>query len=291
MNETNDYTIPIIDSVLHPTDFTEGSLVAFYHALTAALRAKSKLALLHVSRGTDLEWTDFPGVRETLERWRLLPAGSPRSAVPELGIDVRKVIAQHGNPVKGVLRYLDDHSADLIVLATHQHEGRTKWLRNSVAEPIARRSAQMTLFIPGGHAGFVSAEDGSVSLEHILIPVAATPRPQPAIEAAARLAARLNCPRGTFTLLHVGDPDMMPTVRCPDVPGWEWEKTTRTGEVIPGILDTAQKSRANLIVMTTDGRNGFLDALRGSHSERVLRHAAAPVLAVPVGSIAEMHLG
>lgn len=291
MNETNDYKIPMIDSVLHPTDFTEGSLVAFYHALTAALRAKSKLTLLHVSPGTDSDWTDFPGVRETLERWGLLPAGSPRSAVPQLGIDVRKVIAPQSDPVKGVLRYLDDHSADLIVLATHQHEGRTHWLRHSVAEPIARRAAQMTLFIPGGNAGFVSAEDGSVALEHILIPVAATPRPQPAIEAAARLATRLNCSRGTFTLLHVGDPDMMPTVRCPDVPGWEWKKATRTGEVIHGILDTAQQSAANLIVMTTDGRNGFLDALRGSHSERVLRQAFAPVVAVPVGSLAEAHFG
>ncbi len=290
MNEKNDYTIPIIHSVLHPTDFTEGSLVAFYHALKAALRAKSKLTLLHVSPGTDSEWTDFPGVRETLERWGLLPAGSPRSAVPQLGIDVRKVIAQQKDPVKAVLRYLGDHSADLIVLATQQHEGRAHWLRHSVAEPIARRAAQMTLFIPGGSAGFVSAEDGSVSLEHILIPVAVTPRPQPAIEAAARLAARLNCPRGTFTLLHVGDRGTMPTVRCPDVPGWAWKKATRTGEVIHGILDTAQKSAANLIVMTTDGRNGFLDGLRGSHSERVLRHAPAPVLAVPVSSLAGAYL-
>ena len=291
MNTKNDHRIPIIDSVLHPTDFTEGSRVAFYHALKAALRAKSKLTLLHVSPGTASEWTDFPGVRETLERWGLLPAGSPRSAVPQLGIDVRKVIAQQSDPVKAVLRYLGDHSADLIVLATHQHEGRAHWLRHSVAEPIARRAAQMTLFIPGGSAGFVSAEDGSVSLEHILIPVAVTPRPQPAIEAAARLAARLNCPRGTFTLLHVGDPDTMPTVRCPDVPGWEWKKATRTGEVIHGILDTAQRSAANLIVMTTDGRNGFLDGLRGSHSERVLRHAPAPLLAVPVSSRARAHLG
>jgi nucleotide-binding universal stress UspA family protein len=38
--------------------------------------------------------------------------------------------------------------------------------------------------------------------------------------------------------------------------------------------------------MTTDGRNGFLDALRGSHSERVLRRARVPLLTVPVGSAA-----
>jgi nucleotide-binding universal stress UspA family protein len=291
MNDTRDDIIPIIGAILHPTDFTEGSRVAFYHALKAALLARSKLTLLHVSPGTDRNWTDFPGVRETLERWGLLPAGSARSAVPQLGIQVRKVIAKQSDPVKAVLDYLGDHSADLLVLATHQHEGRTHWLRHSVAEPVARQAAQMTLFIPGGSAGFVSAQDGSVSLEHMLIPVTSSPRPQPAIEAAARLAARLNCPRGLFTLLHVGDPDSMPTVRCPEVPGWEWKKATRTGEVIDAILDTARKSATNLIVMTTDGRNGFLDALRGSHSERVLRHASAPVLTVPAGSRAGTHLG
>ena len=158
MNDTRDYTNPILDSILHPTDFTEGSRVAFHHALKAALLAQSKLTLFHVSPDEDEEWADFPGVRDTLERWGLLPAGSPRAAVPQIGIDVRKVIAQHTNPVKAVLRYLDAHAADLIVLATHQHEGRAHWLRHSVAEPVARRAAQMTLFIPGGCAGFVSAD-------------------------------------------------------------------------------------------------------------------------------------
>jgi nucleotide-binding universal stress UspA family protein len=130
-----------------------------------------------------------------------------------------------------------------------------------------------------------------VSLERILIPIAATPRPQPAIEAAVRLATRLDCPRGTFTLLHVGEAHEMPAVRCPDVSGWEWKKVSRTGDVIDVIVDTARNTPADLIVMATDGRHGFLDALRGSHSEQVLRHAAAPLLTVPVGSRAGRQLG
>ncbi|PYS71622.1 MAG: hypothetical protein DMF69_09750, partial [Acidobacteria bacterium] len=77
----------IIESVLHPTDFSEGSKVAFHHALKAALLAKSRLTLLNVSPDGASQWDDFPGVRETLERWGLLPKGSPTSAVGELGID------------------------------------------------------------------------------------------------------------------------------------------------------------------------------------------------------------
>src|SRR4051812_24915700 len=106
----------VVDSILHPTDFSDASLVAFHHALKAALIAKSNLTLLHVSDGDSRELMDFPAVRETLERWGLLPKDSPRDAVWKLGINVRKVGAKSANPVKGVLGYLDDHPAELIVL-------------------------------------------------------------------------------------------------------------------------------------------------------------------------------
>jgi nucleotide-binding universal stress UspA family protein len=278
--ENND---AFIESVLHPTDFSEGSKVAFHHALKAALFAKSRLTLLNVSSDGTSEWADFPGVRETLERWGLLAKGSPPAAVGELGIDVRKVLARDGDPVEAVLLYLKKYPSDLIVLATSQRDGRARWLGKSVAEPVARKAWEMTLFIPGDSDGFVDARDGSVHLRKILIPVARSPRPQPAIDAAARLVEKFEGTAGTFVLMHVGDWGTMPTFRLPEVVGWEWKKELRTGDVIQSIVDGAKQLEADLIVMSTDGRNGFLDGLRGSHSERVLRHGAAPLLTIPVG--------
>lgn len=282
----HEHDLSIIESVLHPTDFSEGSRVAFYHALKAALIAKSQLTLLNVSSDGNSNWAAFPGVRDTLERWGLLPKGSDRSAVGELGVDARKVVAQESDPVDAVLKYLKRHPADFIVLATTHREGRSRWLGKSVAEPVARKAWQMTLFIPGGCDGFVSADDGSVHLNNIVIPVAQVPHPQPALEAAVRLVERMECPRGTFTLLHVGDSSSMPAFDLPTVAGWEWKEELRTGDVIETIVATAQDLDAELVVMTTDGRNGFLDGLRGSHSERVLRHGVVPLLTVPVGSLA-----
>lgn len=285
MNQT-EYSAPALDNVLHPSDFSPDSLTAFHHALKAALVAKSKFTVLHVAPDMNPDWTDFPGVRETLERWGLLPPGSPRSAVPQLGIEVCKAVARDSNAAKSVVHYLETHPADLIVLATHTYAGRASWLRQSVAQPIARRTGQMTLFIPQGVRGFVSAENGAVSLEQILIPVAAKPLAQSAVMAAARLALRLQLPSGAFTLLHISEVAAMPPVSCPEVPGWQWKKVSRTGDVIQGIVDTAGKASAGLIVMATDGRDGFLDVFRGSHSERVLRGAPCPVLTVPAGSLA-----
>ena len=273
--------VPILQHVFHPSDFSAASETAFAHALKVALGAKATLTIFHVSPDRKENWTEFPGVRQTLERWGILPKDSPRSAVPELGIKVKKVVAQDKDPVKAVLGFLEHHPSDLIVLATQQDKGQVLWLENSVAKPVARKSRQMTLFIPTGVEGFVSLEDGSVSLKNILIPVAPVPKAQPAIQAAVRLALRLNCPTGQFTLLHVGDDSEMPEISCPELPGWEWTKLSQKGDITQVILQTARGMEADLIVMSTEGRNGFLDALRGSHTERVLRHCACPLLAIP----------
>jgi len=101
---------------------------------------------------------------------------------------------------------------------------------------------------------------------------------------AARFVQKLKISTGTFVLLHIGTTNTMPACRHPEVPGWTWQKDLRSGDVIDGIVKAAKEHAADLIVMSTDGRNGFLDALRGSHSERVLRHGATPLLTIPVGS-------
>ena len=274
-----------LESVFHPSDFSEGSEIAFAHALKVALVARAKLTMLHVAASPTVEWQDFPAVRDTLERWGLIPRGSPKSAVPQLGIEVTKRISLGKDPVKACLAFLKDNSTDLLVLAVHQHQGRMRWLEKSVGKPIARKSGQMTLFIPHGLEGFVSQRDGSVSLRNILIPVARKPRPQPSLEAAARLIRNLRLRAGTVTLLHVGPEAEMPSLRQPDDTDWRWEKVTKSGEPADTIAQSATELHADLIVMASEGPDGLADALRGSTSERVLQKARCPLLSLPVGSM------
>jgi nucleotide-binding universal stress UspA family protein len=275
----------MIKAIFHPSDFSEASEVAFAHALKAALVTQAKLNMLHVADSSNADWQDFPGVRDTLERWKIIPQGSPKSAVGDLGLDVNKVMAVSNNPIKACLGFLEQHHADLIVLAVRHQEGRMRWLDKSVGEPIARGAGQMTLFIPHGVEGFVSRHDGSVSLRNILVPITIKPRPQPAVEAVARLVRNLKLAAGTITLLHVGSAGEMPAVTLPEDTGWTWNRVTRPGEPVTVILQAANELAADLIVMTTDGPDGFLDGLRGTISERVLRQARCPVANLPVGSM------
>lgn len=274
-----------VESIFHPSDFSQASEIAFAHALKTALVTKAKLCMLHVAADSNTDFHDFPSVRKTLERWKVIPEGSPKSAVGQLGLDVRKVIAEGKDPVKACLGYLARHPAELIVLAVRQHEGRMRWLEKSVGGPIARGAGQMTLFIPQGVEGFVSKADGSVSLRNVLIPVTGKPRPQPALEATERLIRNLQLSEGTVTLLHAGTAGNMPAMNLPEDTGWTWNREVRAGEPVEVILKTATELAADLIVMTTAGPDGFLDGLRGTTSERVLRKARCPVASLPVGSM------
>jgi nucleotide-binding universal stress UspA family protein len=244
--------------------------------------ANGRLTILHtgVGGGGD-NWTEFPRVRRTLECWEMLPPNNPKDAIFSLGLDVQKIAVPHSDPVKGILHYLGKHPHDLIVLATHQHDGFERWRHKQVAEPVARNSGEMTLFIPHGVEGFVSVENGTVSLRNILIPVDYSPDPQMAIDGAVSFAYAFECHEMAFTLLHVGEEDRFPNVITPQREMWRWRNIYGQGNVEQQILEAANENRADLIVMATQGHHGFLDALRGSTTERIVRNSKCPVLAVP----------
>ncbi|MEI8212438.1 MAG: universal stress protein [Planctomycetota bacterium] len=283
MNPPVDPTLGI-RTVFHPSDFSEASQIAFAHALKIALIAQCKLDIMHVDIDHRTEWEDFPGVRPLLEKWKLIPAGSDRDAVLNLGLNVHKAIVERRDPVSGTLEYLESHPADLIVLAVLHHEGRMRWISRSVGEPIAKKTGEATLFLPHGIAGFVSVEDGSVSLNHILIPVANKPSPQPSLRAVAALVRGLQLEQGTVTLLHVGSEDSLPSLEIPSDTQWDWQIKVVEGSAVDTIVEQSQSLKTDLIVMTTDGPDGFLDGLRGSHSERVLRAIHCPLAVIPEGA-------
>ena len=270
--------------IFHPSDFSPASEVAFGHALKIALQSKAKLDLMHVEPTLSPDkpyWLDFPAVRATLARWGVLPEGVGRQEVAKVGLRIRKILKSSTDPVETMLRHFRRFPPDLIVLATHQREGLTRWLRQTVAEPLARRSGAMTLFIPHEGRGFVSLDDGTVTLKRILIPIDHVPRPQTALRRAVLLARGLNCVAGEFRLVHVGNPAAAPRIGLTEEAGWSYEIVVKQGDVVDQILEEEAHWRPDLMVLTTQGHMDFLDALRGSTTERVLRGAHCPVLAIP----------
>ena len=190
MSRPGAYDSPSSISILHPSDFSEASEVAFAHALKAALIARSRLTLFHVSPDMTAEWSDFPAVRQTLARWGLLPPGSPRSAVPALGIGVRKIIAHERNPVSSCsvtsTRIRPTSSCSLrISTTTHAlapHVGRRAGRAQGGAGDALRAARGGRLRLPAGRGRVTPAHSNSRG---------STPNAWAALAAAARLVTRL----------------------------------------------------------------------------------------------------
>lgn len=264
----------MIASIAHPTDFSERSAVAFAHALRLALAAKCRLLLLHVTRGEiGHQWTSFPHVRALLTSWGMLNAdAAPRDIASRLGIDVRKIEIRHEDPAAGLCEFFLSQRPDFIVLSTQGRDGFAHWLNGPVSEELASRSHVPTLFF-GPHAeGFVDTITGRPNLERVLVPVAHAPSPALALSTLKTMVSPLEVVPPSVRFLHVGE-------KAPALPEDEWVELKR-GPVLDTILSTVVEDRIQLIVMPTAGRHGFLDVLRGSTTERVLREACCPVLAV-----------
>jgi nucleotide-binding universal stress UspA family protein len=270
-----------IHSVTHPTDFSELSMNAFVHALRISVAAKAKLYILHVGERNDAKsWDSFPHVRTTLALWGLFDEKeSPAQLGPKLGVEVVKVEIEPQDPVRGLSHFLAWHESDLTVLATHGREGLPRWFKPSIAEAMSRRVTTQNLFISPQSSSFVDRAHGTVRLKRILIPVDAQPAAAPVLRAVQDFCRLLTGDTPEFQAVHIGTTPLEVTELS--APGSLLPIETRSGNVVDGILQAAADFGADLIAMATAGHHGLRDAIFGSTTEQVLRHATCPVLAIP----------
>ena len=270
----------MFDTIFQPSDFSETSKRAFYHALKIALSARSDLRLMHVApKGEHGHGRQFPRVRRVLEDWGVLENDSQRKDVTRLGLEVIKTIIHDDDPGSAIAKFLDERPASLIVLAAHDH-GHSLWSKHSTAEPIARHAATTTLFMPDKAKGFVSEDSGDVSLQNIVIPVVADPSPHTTLDSVHRLVMLLGIESVKLHFVHVGTLNTLPQIPHSSTPAIEHQMHLMSGDPVASIVGKTREVQADLVAMTTDGHHGFLDALRGNTTEQVLRRLQCPLWAV-----------
>jgi nucleotide-binding universal stress UspA family protein len=224
----------------------------------------------------------FPDVRRVLAQWALSEENdAPCLLASKLGIEVDNSHIKRQEPVQGILQFLQQATCDLMVLATRGGGGFDHWLRGSVSEIASRHSAVRTLFVTSGARGFVDQITGDVSIRRVLVPIDFSPTPGKAIKAVHRFSKLLTGDvHYVLHLLHVGRSAPAIRVTARDRSGLPGI-ILRSGNVPTTIIDAAIEFDVGLIAMPTAGRHGILDALRGSTTERVIRHAPCPVFAIP----------
>jgi hypothetical protein len=152
-----------------------------------------------------------------------------------------------------------------------------------VAEAVSRRLSIPTLFITRGARDFVDRLSGSIKVRSVLVPVDFLPAPIQAIKDVLQFGRLLAGADIIVHLLHVGR-------SAPSLSAASFYMRPlppvmlRSGDVVTTIIDIAREFDVDFIGMPTAGHEGVLDTLRGSTTERVIRRAPCPVLALPVRS-------
>jgi len=220
-----------------------------------------------------------------------------RSQADDLDLNTRvEVACETGQPAETVIRYVERHSIDLIVMSSHGRSGLNRWVYGSVAERVLRQAPCATSIIS---SRAMLEEQGCKS---ILVPLDGSELAEQALEPGRILAAAMGA---HLHLLRITTPthQMLETTSMKEVfDGIEDKETqdaeaylravyadtpddhvfikveTSEGSVAAGIIDYVEKNGINMIVMSSHGRTGLRRWVYGSVAEKVLRSACCATM-------------
>lgn len=137
------------DSILLPTDGSEGVERATEHAIETAERYDATLHVLYVvdsdvvnAYSGDEFVHEFEGVEQTLEDTGLEAVGDIADRASSAGVDEVVTEVIHGDPHEEILRYIDDEDIDLTVMGSKERSGDYRRMLGSVTERVARGSSK-----------------------------------------------------------------------------------------------------------------------------------------------------
>jgi nucleotide-binding universal stress UspA family protein len=205
-----------------------------------------------------------------------------------------------GDPAETLVRLVELHGYDLVVMATHGRHGLARIVRGSVAGTVLRRSpVPLVLFRPDGAP--ISGQ-----LSTLLVPLDGTPGSAVALTAATALAKAAGA---RLVLVHVVAPVPAWVYSAEDTAAttlsdatWDGmvvrgantflgevrdrlreeqvavETIVRLGDVSRRLRAAADEVQADLIVMSTHALVGPKRTLLGSVADALVRESGRPVL-------------
>jgi nucleotide-binding universal stress UspA family protein/quercetin dioxygenase-like cupin family protein len=256
--------MPQIQTILHPTDFSESSRSAFQTACTLARANQANLLVLHVMMPSvsRLQSAPLANPHQPAESRESSSFPWPQPSDPAIRIEHRLA---EGDPAEEALRLAEAVRCDLIVIGSHGRTGLARLLTGSVAEEILRKATCPVLVVKTPVGPVPSAEAETTAIPGDVIDV----RPMgPALPSAR-----------TRRLLRTNSLEVVrPIVRA----GQEVPSHTNPGEVLVHCLEGRVAFTA--LGMTRElGAGELLDlpagephALKGIENASLLLTVVAP---------------
>lgn len=202
------------------------------------------------------------------------------------GVQVQSLL-RVGNAYHGINSIITEQKADLVVIGTEGNSGNANVLIGTTTEKVLRRSAVPVVT--------VNREMRSDSIKSIVW--ATSLRPED-LEIPTVLRELVNQEGVTVHVLRVNTPGLFMT----DVTAKERLKSTaeflkfknytlnifNDNEQAAGIIHFASSINADMIALSTHGRQGLAQLLNSSIAEGVINHTKLPVMTYVLGKVSSV---
>jgi nucleotide-binding universal stress UspA family protein len=289
------------DTVLVPTDGSEGAEAAARHGLYLATAFDSQIHLLSVvdersysSALADLDPTSREQ-REVFEQQANEAVDHLEELVSESSVTCHTAV-EHGIPHEAIQSYVAEHDIDLVSMGTHGRTGLDRLLFGSVTERVVRTSDVPVLTTR-------HEPDDRSSYDRILIPTDGSESATAAIDHGIAIAERFDATVHALSVVDVnavagaydagpGIPALLKSLEegCEQAvvaveDACENHNLDVVTEVAQGtpyrtIQEYVDDEGVDLITMGTHGRTGLERYLIGGVTERTVRTSDVPVLTV-----------
>jgi len=128
-------------TILHPTDFSESSDIAFRLACSLAKAHGGKVHVLHVAKHLIISPVEGVVPPEPEQYQEELTARLHEMRAEDPGTPVEHRLLFGADPIAEILRVAQAIKADLIVMGTHGRTGLGRFVMGSVAEQVVRRAS------------------------------------------------------------------------------------------------------------------------------------------------------
>jgi nucleotide-binding universal stress UspA family protein len=219
---------------------------------------------------------------ESIAAQEYLAAAAARSCPPGAVVDIRVVA---GDPAESIVA--EAAETDLIVMSTQGAGDGGRRLFGSVADRVSRHAPVPTLLLRGGRAAVPMAP-----LQRIVVPLDGSPAAERALPFGAKLAGMLGAPVHLVSVHETvsgehADPtnqrDAVAAYLDREAGAIATDDVIASTEVRAGVPDAellATVGPGDLLVITTHGQGAARRWQIGRVAEKLLRHAAAPIVMI-----------
>ncbi|MFB6082832.1 MAG: universal stress protein [Halorientalis sp.] len=286
------------ERILVPTDGSDHAERAAEHALALARVFDATVRVISV---VDLEGAAGPfdagGVSDEFVDELEAEARDAIDGIAALADGQFRAEVLEGRPADAIVDDAREFGADLIVMGTHGRTGVHRYVVGSVTERVVRLADAPVLT---ARAGIEAGPAGNC--DDVLLPTDGTEHATVAVDHGIAIAERFDARVHAVSIVDVGDLATRveytpPTETLEHVheerveaveaiadrareAGLDARTEVREGFPAEDLLAYADEEGIDLFTMGTHGRTGLNHLLLGSTTERIIRHADAPVLAV-----------